>query len=237
MGMICPLSGRFRILALPLFLLTLATPAWSQQQDQSGFAKEGGYLGAAGLLDAKLSTDNFDGASLYKKVNGDEYLILPLFERGTMIRGIIGVRYPKLGVEFSYDRTKHPGTFLGETADATFHAVNADVRYFFLTKGRVQPHILAGGSFPWLKIKDGAFIDADNLEDVQVGDATYRGFGVNAEAGVTVYPHPQFGIGVGYRYRVTWFDRSTGVSNSNYELRPRFRENSGNLVITGLFTF
>src|SRR5688572_11503839 len=113
--MTCPLSGRFlRILALHFFLLTLATPAWSQDQDQSGFAKEGGYLGAAGLLDAKLSTKNFDGASLYKKVNGEEFLILPLFDRGTMIRGIIGVRYPKFGVEFSYDRTKHPGTFLGE---------------------------------------------------------------------------------------------------------------------------
>ena len=164
------LSGRFlRILALHFFFLTLATPGWSQQQDQSGFAKEGGYLGAAGLFDAKLSTSNFDGASLYKKVNGEEYLILPLFEREPMIRAIIGVRYPKLGVEFSYDRAKHPGTFQGETGEATFHAVNADARYFFARNGRVQPHILAGGSFPWLKIKDGAFIDADDIEDVQVG--------------------------------------------------------------------
>ncbi len=98
----------------------------------------------------------------------------------------------------------------------------------------VQPHVLAGGGFPWLNIKDASFIDTD---DADLGDATYRGFGVNTEAGVTVYPHPQPGIGVGYRYRVMWFDRAQGVRDTDYELRPRFRENSGSLVITGLFTF
>ena len=228
-----PVPGRFvSIIALPLFLLMLATPAWSQEQ--SGFAKEGGYVGVAGLLDAKLDSDTFDGSSLYRKENGDEYLILPLFEGGNMIRGILGVRYPKAAFEFSYDRTKHPGTFQGGTGEATFQAINADVRYFFATSGRVQPHVLVGGSFPWLTVKDGSFIDA---EDADVGNATYRGFGVNTEAGVTVYPHPQLGIGVGYRYRVMWFDRAKGVSHTDYELRPRFRENSGSVAITGLFTF
>jgi hypothetical protein len=227
--MTCSVPGKF--LTLPLFLLTLATPAWSQEQGQSGFAKEGGYVGVSGVLDAKLDSDTFDGLSAYRKENGDEYLILPLFEGANMFRGILGVRYPKAAFEFSYDRTRHQGTFMDGTGEATFQAINADVRYFFATRGRVQPHVLAGGSFPWLTVKDGSFLDAD------VGNATYRGFGVNSEAGVTVYPHPQLGIGVGYRYRVMWFDRAKGVSHTDYELRPRFRENSGALVITGLFTF
>ena len=110
-----------------------------------------------------------------------------------------------------------------------------DGRYFFATNGRVQPHLLGGGSFPWLTVKDGSALNAN--VDAEVGDATYRGLGVNAEAGVTIYPHPQLGIGVGYRYRVMWFDRAKGVSKTEYELRPRFRENSGSLVINGLFTF
>jgi hypothetical protein len=232
--MTCPLPGRFiSTFALPLFLLTLAAPAWSQEPEfeQPGFAKEGGYMGVSVLLDAKLGSTNFDGASIYKKVNGEELLILPLFDKGTMIRGILGVRYPKAAFEFSYDQAQHQGTFLGGTGEATFHAINADGRYFFATGGRIQPHLLLGGSFPWLNIKDGSVLDDD------VGTATYRGMGLNTEAGVTVYANPQFGIGVGYRYRMIWFDRAKGVTKTDYELRPRFRENTGAVVITGLFTF
>jgi opacity protein-like surface antigen len=233
--MTCPVPGK--LLTLALFVLTLATPAWSQEpeQEQSGFAKEGGYMGGAVMLDAKLNSDTFDGASIYKKINGEEYLILPLFEKATMFRGILGVRYPKAAFEFSYDRTPYQGTFLGGTGEATLQAINVDGRYFFATNGRVQPHLLGGGSFPWLTVKDGSALNAN--VDADVGDATYRGLGVNAEAGVTIYPHPQLGIGVGYRYRVMWFDRAKGVSKTEYELRPRFRENSGSLVINGLFTF
>jgi hypothetical protein len=64
-----------------------------------------------------------------------------------------------------------------------------------------------------------------------------RGYGVNTEAGVTIFPVPEFGIGVGYSYRVLWFDRGTGVSDTLFELRPRFRETSGTVAITGTFVF
>jgi hypothetical protein len=57
------------------------------------------------------------------------------------------------------------------------------------------------------------------------------------EAGVTVYPHPRFGISTGYRYRMMWFDSASGVSHSSANLRPRFHETTGSMVITGLFTF
>jgi hypothetical protein len=70
-----------------------------------------------------------------------------------------------------------------------------------------------------------------------VGDARFRGYGLNTEAGVTVFPTPQFGIGVGYTYRVVWFDRVTGVSDTLFELRPRFRETSGSVAINGTFVF
>ncbi len=142
----------------------------------------------------------FDGSSYYQKVNGDEVLILPRLEGRDMIRAILGVRGRRGAFEFSYDRTEHRGTFMGEAGDATFQ-------------------------------KDGGFLDPD------VGNGRFRGFGVNTEAGVTVYAHPRFGISAGYRHRVMWFDRATGVSDTMYELRPRFRETSGSVVLTGLFTF
>ena len=60
--MTCPVPGK--LVTLALFLLTLATPAWSQEpeQEQSGFAKEGGYIGVAGLFDVKLNRDTSTGA-------------------------------------------------------------------------------------------------------------------------------------------------------------------------------
>ena len=62
------------------------------------------------------------------------------------------------------------------------------------TRGPVQPYVLAGGAVPWLTVTDGSFLDD------RVGDARFRGWGVDAEAGVTVYPHPRVGVGVGYAY-------------------------------------
>lgn len=228
--MTCSMPASFvKILALPLFLLALATPAWSQEQ--SGFAKEGGFVGVSGVLDFTLDGDTFDGSSIYRRVNGDEFLILPLLQAQNMMRGILGFRGSKGAFELSYDRALQHGTFVGETTEATFQAINADGRFFFLTSGRVQPHVLVGAALPWLTIKDGSFLDLD------VGNARYRGFGVNTEAGVTIYPHPRFGISGGYRYRVMWFDRATGVSDTFYELRPRFRTTNGSVVMTGLFTF
>ena len=216
-------------LALPLFLLTLAVPASSQES--SGYAKEGGYAAVSGQLGFKLDGVTFDGESMYKRVGAEEFLILPRLNGRNMFRGILGARWSKGALEFSYDRTQHQGTFLGETSAVTFQAVNADARFFLLTKTRVQPYVLGGGSVPWLTIKDGSFFDGD------LGNARYRGFGVNTEAGVTVFPHPRIGISGGYRYRVMWFDRATGVSDKFGELRPRFRETSGSMVMGAHFTF
>ncbi len=115
--------------------------------------------------------------------------------------------------------------------EATFHALNFDERVFLLTGGRIQPHVLLGGSIPWMTIKDGSFLDPN------VGDGTFRGFGLNTEAGLTVYPHPRFGVSGGYRYRMMWFDSASGVSHTTYKLRPRFHETTGSVVITATFTF
>ena len=73
--------------------------------------------------------------------------------------------------------------------------------------------------------------------DPDVGDARFRGCGLNTEVGVTVYATRQFGIGAGYSYRMIWFDRVTGVTDKLYELRPRFRETSSTIAVSGTFIF
>lgn len=218
-----------RITAASVVSLALASTAWSQEY--SGFAKQGGYVGVAGLLDFSFDAVTFDGESIYKEVDGEEFMILPRLDSRNMARWILGYRGEKSAFELSYDRTHHHGTFLEGTGEATFHAINADGRFYFATRSRVQPHLLLGGSIPWLTIEDGSFLDD------RVGDGRYKGYGANIEPGVTLYAHPRMGLSVGYRYRIMWFDRATGVSEKQYELRPRFKETAGSIVVTGLFTF
>jgi hypothetical protein len=214
---------------LSVSLLTLPAPVAAQETQ--GFAREGGYAGVSGLLNFTFDGVTFDGATIYREVDGDEMVILPRLDTQNMIRGILGFRGSKGAFELSYERTRHNGTFLDAIGTATFQAVNADGRFFFLTRNRIQPHVLVGGSIPWFTVKDGSF-----LHD-EVSNARFRGFGVNTEAGVTFYLQPRVGISAGYAYRVMWFDRVTGVTDTLYELRPRFRETSGTVVVTGLYTF
>ena len=219
-----------KLLGVPLFLLALAAPAWSQEG--SSFAKQGIYVGVSGLPGFTLDGLTFDGSTYYQKVGGEEILILPRLDRKSMSRAIVGFRSKRGSFEVSYDQTKHVGTFAGVPGEeATFHSINGDERIFLLTRERIQPYVLLGGSIPWLTIKDGSFLDPD------LGDASFRGFGINTEAGVTVFAVPRFGISAGYRYRTMWFDSASGVSKTTYKLRPRFRETSGSAVITAHFTF
>jgi hypothetical protein len=222
-----------KVIPVLLFLMSVATPAWCQFETgfTKGFAREGGYAGVSTMPDFTFDGVTFDGESGYKKVGGEEIVVLPRLDSQRLFRGILGYRGRQAAFEISYDRTQHDGTFMGEPMKATFQAVNVDGRFFFLSGTRVQPHVLVGGSFPWLNIKEGSFLEGE------VGDARFKGYGVNTEAGVTVYPHPRVGVAVGYNYRVIWFDRATGVADELGELRPRFRETSGSVVITGMFTF
>ena len=61
--------------------------------------------------------------------------------------------------------------------------------------------------------------------------------GVNTEAGVTVFRTPRVGVSVGYAYRVMWFDRASGATDKLFYLRPRFRETSGSVAMSGLLHF
>ena len=212
-----------------LFVLTAATPAWSQEQQ--GFAREGGFIGVSYLPDFTLDGVTFDGETVYKEIGGEELIILPRLDVRNLARFILGYHGPQGSLELSYDRTRHDATFLGFGGEATFQAVNVDGRLFFARGSRVQPHVLLGGAFPWLSIKDGAFLDPD------VEDAAFTGYGLNTEAGATVYLHPRLGVSVGYSYRMLWFRRATGVNDRRFELKPRFRETIGGLFVTGQFIF
>lgn len=225
---------RTRLFVLPLFMLLLSAPALAQVE-RKGFAKEGGFVSVTVMPSFTFDGETFDGQTAYKEIDGEELFFLPKLDKQPLMRATLGYRGRQASLEISYDRTQHQGSFAGESLDATYQAINVDGRFFFLTSSRVQPHVVAGGSFPWLRIKDGSF--NGNFDEPEIGDVRLRGYGVNTEAGVTIFPVPQFGIGIGYSYRVMWFDRGTGVSDTLFELRPRFRETSGTVAITSTFVF
>ena len=227
--------NRFRTVFLALLMVCIVpVAAWSQEQQ--GFAKVGGYAGGSFVPAFTLDGDTFNGVTYYQEIDGDEIALLPKLDKQRMFRGILGYRGERAALEFSYERTSHNGTFADVlTGSATFQQVNVDGRFFFLTHARVQPYILVGGGFPWLTIKDGSFLEDE--PDAGVGDVNFKGYALNTEVGVTVYPHPQVGIVLGYNYRPIWFDRATGISDTPFELRPRFRESSKGVVFTTLVTF
>lgn len=227
--------NRFRTVFLALLMVCIVpVAAWSQEQQ--GFAKVGGYAGGSFVPAFTLDGDTFNGVTYYQEIDGDEIALLPKLDKQRMFRGILGYRGERAALEFSYERTSHNGTFADVlTGSATFHQVNVDGRFFFLTHARVQPYILVGGGFPWLTIKDASFLEDE--PDAGVGDVKFSGYALNTEVGVTVYPHPKVGIVLGYNYRPIWFDTGTGITDTAYELRPRFRESSKGVVFTTLFTF
>jgi hypothetical protein len=169
---------------------------------------------------------------VYKEEDGEELAVLPRLNKQKMFRGALGYRGRQAAFEVSYERTHHDGTFADEVPiDTTFQAVNLDGRFYFLSEKRVQPHVAIGASIPWLFIKDGSYLEP------MVGDARWRGYGLNTEVGATIFPHPRLGVSLGYTYRVMWFDRMTGVSETLFYLRPRFRETSDSVVVSGVLIF
>jgi hypothetical protein len=221
-----------RICTAAAFCLLSVTPAAWAQETPSGFAKNGFYVGASSVPDFDLDGITFDGSTYYQQIGGKEIIILPRLQPKSTVRAVAGFRLTRGSFEVSYERTKHAGTFLDETDEATFQSLNFDERIYLLTRGRIQPYGLLGLSLPRLTVKDGSAFDEEH-----VGDGSFHGFGVNGEAGVTVFPHPRFGLTVGYRHRVMWFDTAKGASGRTYQLRPRFRETAGHVSFTASVTF
>jgi hypothetical protein len=222
---------RARICITMAFCLVAFASDARSQETSSGFAKNGVYVGATSVPNFTFDGITFDGSSYYRQVDGDEIIILPRLDSTSTVRAVGGYRSTRGSFEVGYERTKHTGTFMDVSGDATFQALNFDERIYVLTRGRIQPYGLAGLSLPRLTVKDGSVVGE------QVGDGSFHGFGLNTEAGVTVFAHPRVGISVGYRYRIMWFDTAKGVSGTTYELRPRFRETAGNMSMGVFFTF
>jgi hypothetical protein len=219
-----------RVTAFTLLSITIAIPAAGQDRG-SGFARPGVYIGIAPQVNATFDGVSFDGLTVYERIGGTEVAILPKLDQKTMMRGVVGFRSQPLALEFSLERARHGGTFGDEPVDSVLTAFNADGRFFFLTDQRVQPHAVLGISLHLLRVEDGSF------DDPLLGDARWRGTGLNTELGVTIFATDRLGVSVGYVYRPIWFTTVRGVHDEPLELLPKFRETSANPTVMAFWTF
>ena len=218
--------------AIALIIMT----ASAQAQDlRPPYAKEGAYVGFAGLIDFNLDARKFDGMTVYQEEGGEEFAILPLLHGRNLPKFIFGFRTSKGALEFSWERGRHDASFFEFPVGAVFNSVNIDGRFFFRTHHFIQPHFLSGLAFPWLTVEDGSFESED--PDADFADSRWRGPALNTEGGVTVFVTPRAGVSVGYSWRLIFFNRNRGVSGKVFEMKPPFKETSGNVVVMGFFTF
>jgi hypothetical protein len=224
-----PLSSA-RVALLCLLVIAVAPPAAGQDR-APGFAREGVYVGIAPQVDATLDGVSFDGLTLYERIGGTEVAILPKLDEQTTMRALVGFRSRPLALEFSVERARHGGTFDDVPVTSVLTAFNVDGRFFFRTTQRVQPHLVLGISIPLLRVEDGSF------DDPLLGDARWRGTGLNTEVGVTVFATPRLGLSVGYVYRPIWFTTVRGVHDEPLELLPKFRESSAHPSVMAFWAF
>ncbi len=228
-----------RVIILCLLAISVTRPAAGQgiglgfadQPASPGFAREGIYVGVAPQVNATLDGVSFDGLTLYERIGGTEVAILPKLDKQTRMRALVGFRSRPLALEFSFERARHGGTFDDVPVDSILTAFNLDGRFYFRTAQRVQPHLVVGLSIPLLRVEDGSF------DDPLLGDARWRGTGLNTEVGVTVFATPRLGLSIGYVYRPIWFTTVRGVHNEALELIPKFRESSAHPSVMAFWTF
>jgi len=219
-----------RVSAFVLLAIAVAHPATAQTSTR-GAAREGVYVGVAPQVNATLDGVSFDGLTIYERVGGTELMILPKLDAKTRLRAVVGFRSRPLAIEISFERARHGGTFDGAPVESLLTATNVDSRFFFRTDQRVQPHFVLGISVPLLRVEDGSF------DDPLLGDARWRGTGLNTEVGVTFLASDRFGVSVGYVYRPIWFTTVKGVHDEPLELLPKFRETTINPTVMAFWTF
>jgi hypothetical protein len=218
-----------RVTALALLASAIAAPAAAQ--NGRGFAPQGTYVGIAPQVNATFDGVSFDGLTVYERVGGTELAILPKLDTQTTLRAVVGFRSRPLAIEFSLERARHGGTFDDVPVVSVLTTFSVDSRFFFRTDRPVQPHFVIGVAVPLLRVEDGSF------DDPLIGDARWRGTGLNTEVGLTFFATPRLGVSVGFVYRPIWFTTVRGVHDEPLELLPKFRETSTNPTVMAFWTF
>jgi len=168
-------------------------------------AKSGFYIGLSGVHNT-VESDDFDGETVL--VGPSDIILVPDVDDGTGFKIVLGARSSSSAAEISYIKSDHDITFLGASGDGELTLWNLDWKLFFQTKKRVQPFFLLGFNFSEFTAKD------SSSDGINVGDAKFKGVGLNAGAGLAYYFNPRAAITAGATYRWITYGRAKGIVGS-----------------------
>ncbi len=128
-------------------------------------------------------SDEFDGYSFYS--DGINLYTVPKLESGTGFRASLGFRRPRYGAEVSYTTTTHDTKWHDIRDRARHHEIGADVKYWLVPDGVLQPYGTAGLMLHFLVLKNGAIdLVPDTL--VTVRENYNGGIGLRFKGGIRI---------------------------------------------------
>ena len=198
-------TRKFIAVCILFFTFGIASSVTAQE---NYYAKDGLYIGF------NIPFNNIGG-----DFNGDTFLtdgfqviLIPEVESSSGLGISVGGRFSELAFELNYLSSTHDATFLGAKGEADYNMVNLDFKYYYSADKRFQPNLLFGLCVPWLVVKDGS------SDGVDVGDATFQGFGLNIGGGIAYYINPRVSISGGVIYRWISYHSAEGVSGGSQQL-------------------
>ena len=165
-----------------ILLFESATVAWADLKE------EGMYFSVSGVENS-IGGD-FTGAKYYLYEESALRCDVPEIESDRGFGMTIGGKKGKLAGELSYLRSVHNTNFLGLPYDGEVELVNLDIKFYTLRilKQSIKAYFLTGIGFPKITIENAA-TDGQSL-----GDAIYKGFGLNLGLGTEIRILPNLGI-------------------------------------------
>lgn len=176
------IKGSIRGVSFFILLFGLATVA------QANSKEEGMYFSVSGV-ENKIGGD-FTGAKCYRYEESSLECIVPEIETDQGFGITIGAYNGKLAGEFSYLRSTHNTNYFGSPYDGDVELLNFDIKFYMLRvlKQNIKAYFLTGVGLPRITIENAA------TDGVDMGDAIYKGFGLNLGLGTEIRVLPNLGI-------------------------------------------
>ncbi len=190
------ISPQFGLVPAVLVLaLAVSLPAQEAKPAGEGFfvSASGHDLAYKGDLDGKLALWHFDLA-----------FYIPKLERKTSVGLGFGYIHASWMWELSYLRSDLTASVEDRNTPALFQAIQITGRTFLLREFPVKPFISLGISIPWLRIDNGAELNAQKLK------ASYIGLEAVLGAGLAVRIGPSVVLNGGASWRLGGFFYTSG---------------------------
>ena len=153
---------------------------------------------------------------------------VPEVDSGNGFGVVIGSRMARASTEFGYRKTSHDTyssfTDVGDRAD--YVVVDINIKFDLFSEARLRPYILGGVGYTQLTIEDSA------TDGVTLEDETFKGYCLNAGAGLAFYFTPHWAITGGLLYR--W---NTYRNVENTTLDKKLKETALGLELGMTYTF